>query len=231
MNRRLFFKGILSSIALGLSYKVNANFIKQDEISSIDHKKSNILPVFTKRQVAINVESTGLGIEYCHRVVSLTAVEIINGVVTGRYFDTLINPEREIEEGPIEVHGITNECVIDAPKFSEVISGFYDFLASSDEVVVSNSSFHVDFINNELRLNGGGYLPIDKAFNIVDNRLLAKRLLPGKPKYNLDAICGHLNLDLNKYEKNKKDKYGYVCALQLADTYLELRTLQGNGLG
>lgn len=204
MRRRFFIKGILSSIVIGLSYKANANFIKQDEVSSIGHKNSNVLSAFTKRQVVINVESTGLGIEYGHRIVSLTAVEIINGVVTGRYFDTLINPEREIETGPTEVHGITNELVIDAPKFSEVISEFYDFLDSSDEIVVNNSSFHVDFLNNELRLNGGGYLPIDKAFNIVDNRLLAKRLLPGKPKYNLDAICGHLNLDLNKYEKTKK---------------------------
>ena len=59
------------------------------------------------RQVVLDTETTGLETRQGHRIIEIGALELIDRQLTGRQFHTYINPERDIEQGALEVHGIT----------------------------------------------------------------------------------------------------------------------------
>ena len=81
------------------------------------------------RQVVLDTETTGLETRQGHRIIEIGALELIDRQVTGRQFHTYINPERDIEQGALEVHGITEEFLRDKPVFSEVAD---DLMAFAD---------------------------------------------------------------------------------------------------
>lgn len=70
------------------------------------------------RQVILDTETTGLKPEEGHRIIEVGCIELINRRVTGKVLHLYINPEREIEQGALNVHGITNDFLADKPKFS-----------------------------------------------------------------------------------------------------------------
>ncbi len=61
------------------------------------------------RQIILDTETTGLEPTQGHRIIEIGAVEMINRRLTGNRYQEYINPDREIDQGAIEVHGITNE--------------------------------------------------------------------------------------------------------------------------
>ena len=72
------------------------------------------------RQVVLDTETTGLEVEQGHRVIEIGAVELVDRRFTERQFHCYLNPERDIEQGALEVHGITEAFLEDKPKFAEV---------------------------------------------------------------------------------------------------------------
>lgn len=144
------------------------------------------------RQIFLDTETTGLYPDQGHRIIEIAAVEIFNRRPTQRHFHIYINPEREIDPGAQEVHGISLEFLQDKPLFSSVAQEFIEFVRGA-ELIIHNAPFDVGFLNMELsRLN------LDKLetyiSGIIDTLKMAKEMRPGQ-RNNLDALCRHYGID------------------------------------
>ena len=144
------------------------------------------------RQIVLDTETTGLEVSQGHRIIELAAVEIINRRLTGNTFQRYLNPDREIDAGAREVHGIDLEFLQDKPRFKEVAKEFVEFISDS-ELIIHNAPFDVAFLNAELSQAAMGNLK-DHCAKITDTLRMAKDLNPGK-RANLDALCERYQVD------------------------------------
>ena len=138
------------------------------------------------RQLILDTETTGLEPNLGHRIIELAAVELVNRRPTGRTVHFYINPERDIDAGATDVHGLTWEMLRDKPRFADVADDFIEF-ARGAQWIIHNAPFDVAFIDEELkRLD----LPSTAALatEVVDTLALARDSFPGK-KNSLDALC------------------------------------------
>src|SRR5687767_10789326 len=101
------------------------------------------------RQIVLDTETTGLDIALGHKIIEIGCVELIDRKLTGRHLHVYINPEREVEAGAIEVHGITNEMLADKPVFSAIADLFIEFVQGA-ELIIHNAAFDIGFLNQEL---------------------------------------------------------------------------------
>lgn len=146
-----------------------------------------------KRKIILDTETTGLKPEDGHRIVEIGAVEVINNKKTGKTYQVYINPERDIPQEAVDVHGLTYEFLKDKPRFSEVVDEFLDFVQDA-ELVIHNADFDIKFLNSELdRANKG------KLWSYIKNATctlkLDKRLFAEEKKHTLDAMCIRFNID------------------------------------
>lgn len=145
------------------------------------------------RQIVLDTETTGLDPRQGHRIIEIGALELIDRQLTGRQYHVYLNPEREIEQGALEVHGITEEFLRDKPLFGEIAD---DLLAFADgaELVIHNAPFDVGFIDNELLLAGHQHASITEIATVLDTLEMARDLHPGQ-RNNLDALCKRYDVD------------------------------------
>jgi DNA polymerase-3 subunit epsilon len=145
------------------------------------------------RQIVLDTETTGLDPRQGHRIIEIGALELIDRQLTGRQYHVYLNPEREIEQGALEVHGITEEFLRDKPLFGEIAD---DLLAFADgaELVIHNAPFDVGFIDNELLLAGHQHASITEIATVLDTLEMARDLHPGQ-RNNLDALCKRYEVD------------------------------------
>ena len=101
------------------------------------------------RQIVLDTETTGLDPSLGHRIIEIAAIEMVNRQITGRDYHCYINPEREIDAGALEVHGISNDFLADKPKFPDVAGDFLKFIEGG-ELIIHNAPFDVGFLNYEL---------------------------------------------------------------------------------
>lgn len=167
------------------------------------------------RQIVLDTETTGLEPSKGHRIIEIGCVELENRKLTGRHYHQYIQPEREIEEQAIEVHGITNEYLKDKPTFIQVMDEFMAFVEGA-ELIIHNAPFDVGFINHELSNHGGRkYQEITQYCSIVDTLVMARQKHPGQ-KNNLDALCKRYGVD-----NSQRDLHGALLDSEiLADVYL-----------
>ena len=76
-----------------------------------------------RRQIVLDTETTGLEVNQGHRIIEIGCVELVNRRITGRHYHQYIQPEREIDAGALEVHGITAEFLLGTPTFSDATNG------------------------------------------------------------------------------------------------------------
>lgn len=164
------------------------------------------------RELVIDTETTGLDPTDGHRVVEIAVVELMNHLPTGRTFHAYINPERDMPEAALAVHGLTREFLTAHPLFAQVAQDFLDFIGE-DALVIHNAEFDLAFINAELRRAG----LVALKPRIVDTLLLARQRFPGQPA-NLDALCRRFAIDLSDREKHG----ALIDGQLLAAVYLEL---------
>ena len=155
------------------------------------------------RQVVLDTETTGLEVERGHRILEIGAVEIIDRKTTGNHFHEYINPERAIDSGALEVHGLTEEFLADKPVFQEISEKFLDFVGGA-ELVIHNAPFDISFLNNELSQceegdlgnwkKSGGELMLEDICGVLDSLAMARDLHPGQ-KNSLDALCRRYEVD------------------------------------
>jgi len=167
------------------------------------------------RRVILDTETTGLNAKLGDRIIELGCVELLNRSVTENHFQRYLNPERQIEEGALKVHGITFEFLQDKPKFGEVAAEFLDYIRGA-ELVIHNAAFDVEFLNRELEM--AGLPPIDRHCTaVVDTLRLARELHPGK-KNSLDALCERYQV-----EHAHRTLHGALLdAALLAEVYLAM---------
>lgn len=167
------------------------------------------------RQVVLDTETTGLNPQEGHRIIEIGCVELINRRLTHNRFHIYINPDRLIDQGAIEVHGITNEFLADKPRFEDIVDDFLAFINGA-ELVIHNAPFDVGFINYELsRLGGGRYDKVDKVSTVFDTLAYARKKHPGQ-RNSLDALCKRYNID-----NSHRELHGALLDAEiLADVFL-----------
>ena len=138
------------------------------------------------RQIFLDTETTGLETRLGHRIIELACVEMVNRRLTRRHLHYYVNPDRDIDEGALAVHGISRDFLSDKPRFGEVANEFLDFIRGA-ELVIHNAAFDVGFLDNELNMLGLATVATVCA-NIRDTLKMARELHPGK-KNNLNALC------------------------------------------
>jgi DNA polymerase-3 subunit epsilon len=144
------------------------------------------------RQIILDTETTGLDPNQGHRIIEVAGVEMVNRRLTGNHFHRYINPEREIDAGAQQVHGISLEFLQDKPKFADIVEEFLEYVQGA-ELVIHNAPFDVGFLNRELGLLNRPSIP-QHCPSVVDTLRMAKDLRPGQ-KNNLDALCRHYQVD------------------------------------
>jgi DNA polymerase-3 subunit epsilon len=167
------------------------------------------------RQIVLDTETTGLSAKLGDRIIEIGCIELVSRRPTGNHFHRYINPEREIEEGALRVHGLTNEFLQDKPRFGEVVREFLDYVAGA-ELVIHNAAFDVEFLNAEF--DKLGLDPVEKQVAaIVDTLRQARELHPGK-RNSLDALCERYQID-----HSHRTLHGALLDAQLlAEVYLAM---------
>jgi DNA polymerase-3 subunit epsilon len=167
------------------------------------------------RQIFLDTETTGLDPALGHRVIEIAAVEIVNRRFTDKHYHQYVNPEREIDAGALEVHGITSEFLADKPKFREVAKDMIEFIEGA-ELIIHNAPFDVAFLDHELGLLELQTLKI-YCPNVTDTLKMAKGLHPGK-RNSLDALCERYQID-----NSSRALHGALLdARLLAEVYLSM---------
>lgn len=180
----------------------------------------------TTRQVVLDTETTGLEWTQDHRIIEIGCIELINRRFTGRHFHRYINPQRDIDAGAMEVHGITREYLEDKPTFDIIAHEFLEFIRGA-ELIIHNAVFDLGFLNHELRRMDLGDRVIDDPGQVIDTLLMARQLHPGQ-RNNLDALCKRYGVD-----NSQRTLHGALLDAEiLADVYLLMTGGQADlGLG
>lgn len=167
------------------------------------------------REIVFDTETTGLDPQKGDRIVELGAIELIDLMPTGRTFHVYINPERDVPDEVVRVHGLTNAFLADKPVFSDpsVVDAFLHFLGG-DNLVAHNAEFDRKFINAELKTLG---LPTFEQSRFVDTLVIARKKFPSAPN-SLDALCRRYGVDIRHREKHGALLDSYL----LAEVYLQL---------
>ena len=168
------------------------------------------------RQIVLDTETTGLEVSQGHRIIEIGCVELFNRKLTGNHYHCYINPEREIDQGAIEVHGITGKFLEDKPVFERVAGDFVEFIAGA-ELIIHNAPFDIGFLNGELQRLDGPFVPLEETSSVIDTLVMARRKHPGQ-RNNLDALCQRYGVD-----NSQRDLHGALMDAEiLADVYLTM---------
>ena len=168
------------------------------------------------RQIVLDTETTGLEPEQDHRIIEIGCVEMVDRRLTGNNFHVYLQPDRVIDAGAIEVHGITNEFLTDKPRFPDIVVDFLAYITGA-ELVIHNAPFDVGFLDHELTRMQADMPVIREICGVLDTLVMARRKHPGK-RNNLDALCDRYTVD-----NSKRDKHGALLDAEiLAEVYLAM---------
>jgi DNA polymerase-3 subunit epsilon len=166
------------------------------------------------REIVLDTETTGFDPETGDRLVEIGAVELKGHMPTGRTYHQYINPEREVPQEAVDVHGLTLDFLRDKPLFHEIVEDFLEFIGDDAKLVIHNAAFDMKFLNAELKWLGKPLLPWERA---IDTLEIARRKFPGSPA-SLDALCRRYSID-----NSARTLHGALLDSEiLAEVYLEL---------
>ena len=149
-------------------------------------------------------------------MIEIGAVELQDRRPTGKNFHTYINPERDIEEGALEVHGITEEFLQDKPVFKDIAAEFLKFIEGA-ELIIHNAPFDLGFLDMELQLLDSRPGAVLDFCSVLDTLELARDLHPGQ-RNNLDALCKRYEID-----NSSRTLHGALLDAEiLSDVYLAM---------
>ena len=171
------------------------------------------------RQVILDTETTGLEVQRGHRVIEIGCIELVQRRATGRRFHCYLNPDRSIDEGARAVTGISDDFLLDKPRFGDIAAEFLEFIDGA-EVVAHNAAFDVGFLDAELARVGATQLATRAL--VIDTLALAREKFPGQ-RNSLDALCRRLGVD-----NSHRELHGALLDAQLlAEVYLAMTAGQG----
>lgn len=173
------------------------------------------------REIVLDTETTGFEPKEGHRMVEIGCVELVNQLPTGNTYHQYINPERDMPEEAMRVHGLSNDFLEDFPVFKRVAGEFLDFIGDA-ALVIHNAEFDMRFINFELEKAGFPVVPFERA---VDTLMIARQKFPGSPA-SLDALCRRFDID-----NSDRTLHGALLDAELlSEVYLELLGGRQHGL-
>ncbi|MDF2690656.1 MAG: polymerase subunit epsilon [Gammaproteobacteria bacterium] len=173
------------------------------------------------RQIILDTETTGLETRDGHRIIEIGCIELVDRRLTGNHLHFYLNPDRYIDEGALQVHGISSEFLADKPRFYQVVDQLMDYLKGA-ELVIHNASFDVGFLNYELSLlRRNDWNLINDHCTILDTLALARTKHPGQ-RLSLDALCKRYGIS----NAHRKLHGALLDAQLLAEVYLALTSGQ-----
>ena len=173
------------------------------------------------RQVVLDTETTGLEVQRGHRLIEIGCIELAERRPTGRTFHVYLNPDRAIDEGARAVTGISDEFLLDKPRFADIAADFLAFVDGA-EIIAHNAAFDVGFLDAELALSGAQTARIADRVHVLDTLALAREKFPGQ-RNSLDALCRRLSVD-----NSHRELHGALLDAQLlAEVYLAMTAGQG----
>lgn len=168
------------------------------------------------RQIVLDTETTGLDPAQGHRIIEIGAIEIVDRRITARRFHQYLQPDRAIDEGALEVHGITDAFLADKPRFGDIADDFLEFIRDA-QVIIHNAPFDVGFMDCELALLGKPYRRFCDYCAVLDTLALARQLHPGQ-RNSLDALCKRYEVD-----NSQRELHGALLDAEiLSDVYLAM---------
>ena len=160
------------------------------------------------RQIILDTETTGLNPAEGHRIIEIGCLEMVNRKFTGKRYHQYINPQRDIDEGALSVHGITNQSLLDKPLFADIAEDFMNFIGGA-ELVIHNAPFDVGFINHELKLARSKWKTVENHCRVLDTLVMARQLHVGQ-RNSLDALCKRYGVD-----NSQRDLHGALIDVHL----------------
>lgn len=175
------------------------------------------------RSVVLDTETTGMPVGDGHRIIEIGCVELMGRRLTGRHFHVYLQPDREVDEGAIAVHGITNDFLVGKPRFKEVAEEFFEFIQGA-QLIIHNAAFDIGFLSNEFNLLGlHERADIASYCSVLDTLLMARERHPGQ-RNSLDALCKRYGVD----NSNRELHGALLDAEILADVFLAMTGGQTN---
>lgn len=163
----------------------------------------------------IDIETCGGKFDFRRGRITEIAILIHDGLTVVDKFATLINPECYISPVFVNISGITNEMVKDAPKFYEVAKKIHQ-LTENKIFVAHNVGFDYGFIKEEFASLGFSY----KRDTLCTVRL-SRKLIPGRKSYSLGNICEHLGIGNEARHRAEGDA---VATAQLFDVLMQIKS-------
>jgi DNA polymerase-3 subunit epsilon len=174
------------------------------------------------RQVVFDTETTGLEPEQGHRIIEIGCVELVNRRKSGRTFHRYLRPDREVDRGAIQVHGLTNEFLAQQPRFADIVEELLEFISGA-ELIIHNAAFDLAFLDAELKRLPGPARQARNICKVIDTLPLARQMHPGQ-RNSLDALCKRYGVD-----NSGRDLHGALLDAEiLADVYLTMTGGQTN---
>lgn len=168
------------------------------------------------RQIVLDTETTGLDPGQGHRVIEIGCVELMHRKLTGNNYHQYLQPDRDSDEGALQVHGITTEFLKDKPRFTDIVDDLLEYLKGA-ELIIHNAPFDVGFLDHELNLAGGQYGELSQHCTIIDTLVMARKMRPGQ-KNNLDALCKHYDVN-----NSQRELHGALLDAEiLSEVYLRM---------
>jgi len=166
------------------------------------------------RQIVLDTETTGLEPKHGHRIIEIGCVELDNRRLTGNDLHLYLHPDRDIDAGAVDVHGITLEFLADKPRFGEIAETLENYLAGA-ELIIHNAPFDLAFLNSEFEKVDAAHAALESQLAVVDTLVEARQAYPGQ-RNSLDALCKRFEID-----NSNRDLHGALLDAQLlADVYL-----------
>ena len=169
-----------------------------------------------ERQIVLDTETTGLEHRQGHRIIEIGCVELINRQLTGNNYQVFLNPEREIDKGAIDVHGISNEFLLDKALFADIYPAMLEYLQGA-ELIIHNAKFDVAFLDAELARADPSAPSIEQICTVYDTLSQARKIFPGQ-RNDLNSLCKRYAID-----SSHRIMHGALLDAEiLADVYLAM---------
>ena len=148
-------------------------------------------------EIFLDTETTGLSFRDGHKIVEIACIETKDLIVTGKVFNKLINPKRNMPAEAYKVHGFSEEFLKDKETFDQIADEFLSFIKDK-KIIIHNSSFDLGFLDGEL-----GLIQKEKINKklVIDSLEVARNKFPGTSN-SLNALCKRFNVDLSRRTKH-----------------------------
>ena len=139
----------------------------------------------SRNYVIFDVETTGLYPRRGDRIIEIGAVSIRDGIVNGEFY-SMVRVERKITKGARQVHGITDDMLVDGPLPEIVYPRFQAFIRES-VLIAHNARFDIAFLRAEFHRLGLGL-----ANRHICTLEMSRRRYPGLGDYTLSTVYRHI---------------------------------------